>query len=135
MRLVIDTNKIISAIIKEGFSREILVNTRFDFLTPAYTLSEIIKYKNEIIKKSGLNENEFSNLLDYIFKFVRVINPQMYNGYLRSAEKIIGRIHISDVPFIAAALAFNCPVWSDDKHFKQQNEVKVYTTKEIANLF
>src|SRR3989344_3406312 len=105
MRLVIDTNKIISAIIKEGFSREILVNTRFDFLTPAYTLSEIIKYKNEIIKKSGLNENEFSNLLDYIFKFVRVINPQMYNGYLRSAEKIIGRIHISDVPFIAAALA------------------------------
>jgi predicted nucleic acid-binding protein len=31
-------------------------------------------------------------------------------------------------------LQLNCPVWSNDKHFKQQNIAEVYTTEKISEL-
>ncbi len=39
-----------------------------------------------------------------------------------------------DTPFLALALQLNCPVWSNDKHFKQQNIAEVYTTEKISEL-
>lgn len=40
-----------------------------------------------------------------------------------------------DSLFIACALSNpNSVIWSDDKHFKKQNIIKVYNTKEIIEL-
>ncbi len=47
----------------------------------------------------------------------------------------MGNIDIEDVPFIATALAINANgIWSFDKHFSQQNQVKVITTDELINI-
>jgi len=51
--------------------------------------------------------------------------------FKEEANEIMGNIDSDDVLFIATALAFNCPIWSEDKHFKQQDKVKVFTTKEL----
>lgn len=134
MRLVIDTNEIISAIIKEGLTREIIVSTNFDLLTPAHTLTEINKYKEEILRKSRLDENDFFILLKDIFSYVRIINPLFYSDRMNEANELIGHIHITDVPFLACALAFGCPIWSDDKHFKMQNKIEVYPTHKMAGF-
>ncbi|HID40035.1 MAG TPA: hypothetical protein EYP36_11045, partial [Calditrichaeota bacterium] len=40
----------------------------------------------------------------------------------------------ADVQFIAAALATKSTIWSDDKHFKKQDEVKILTTKELIEM-
>ena len=45
MEVVIDTNIIISALLKDGFSRKLILNEKFKFITPSYTISEISKYK------------------------------------------------------------------------------------------
>ena len=48
---------------------------------------------------------------------------------------MIKEIDKKDAPFIATSLAHNnCPIWSDDKHFKLQEKIKVYTTEELINL-
>lgn len=39
-----------------------------------------------------------------------------------------------DIPFVACALVFNCPIWSDDQHFQKQKKIKIYTTKEIIAM-
>jgi predicted nucleic acid-binding protein len=45
-------------------------------------------------------------------------------------------IDSEDVPFIAAALSQDeALIWSDDKHFQQQNSIVCLTTKEIVKLF
>jgi len=41
MRLVIDTSSIISALIKNGISRRIIVTPAIQFITPDYSLKEI----------------------------------------------------------------------------------------------
>lgn len=45
---------------------------------------------------------------------------------------IIGEIHKEDIPFIAVALSIkNDGIWSNDKHFKEQSEIKIYTTNDL----
>ena len=49
-------------------------------------------------------------------------------GPPKRGEVDIGNVDIDDVPFIATSLAFdNCPIWSDDKHFKGQDRIKIYS--------
>lgn len=131
-KIVLDTNIIISALIKPGITREIIIKNSFEFLTPAYTLTEIYKYKGLICEKSGISFKEFDELIKKLFKYIQVLNPTFYFSYLKEASKLIE--DIEDIPFIATALAFNCPIWSDDKHFQKQNSIRIYTTKEIIGL-
>jgi predicted nucleic acid-binding protein len=49
------------------------------------------------------------------------------------AEDILKEIDITDSPFLALAMALNCSIWSNDGHFKQQNQAGVYSTKELTN--
>jgi len=57
-------------------------------------------------------------------KYVRIIPTDVVVDYKKQAYEIIGYIDEDDVIFIATALAFNCPIWSEDKHFQKQNIVK-----------
>lgn len=129
MITVIDANPIISALIKPGVSREIIINREFKFVTPSYTLTEIYKHKNEICKKAKISQKEFDDLLYRLFGYIRIINSNHYSEKLKEAKILIE--DIDDVTYIACALYLNCPIWSDDKHFKKQNKIKILTTKEI----
>ena len=40
----------------------------------------------------------------------------------------------NDTPFVAAALAMNAFIWSEDKHFQKQHKVKIVTTAELMGL-
>jgi predicted nucleic acid-binding protein len=56
MELVLDTNIIISALIKKGITRKLLLNKNYIFYTPEYTKNEISKYTSLILKKSNLTK-------------------------------------------------------------------------------
>ena len=131
-KIILDTNVIISALIKSGITREIILKDSFEFLTPAYTLTEIYRYKKLICKKSKISFKEFDELVNKLFRYIRVLNPASYFSYLKKASKLID--DVDDISFIATALALNCSIWSDDKHFQKQKEIKVFTTKQIKEL-
>lgn len=56
MRLIIDTNRIISALLKKGWTREIITSTNFDFYTVDYVMEELEKHKKYILKKAKMTE-------------------------------------------------------------------------------
>lgn len=39
-----------------------------------------------------------------------------------------------DQDYFALALKLGCPIWSNDKALKGQKRIKVYSTKEVADL-
>ena len=78
MNIVIDTNIFISAMIKEGVTREILVNSENLFLFPEFELTEIKNHRNEIIEKSKLSEKEFDILFLRLLNYVRIIHWIIY---------------------------------------------------------
>lgn len=131
MNIVIDTNIFISALIKGGATRDLIVNSKDRLLFPEFEFYEIEKHKYEIITKSNLSEREFNILLLKLLNYVKIIPSDIIIYWKGRAEKIIMEIDPDDVLFIATALAFKCPIWTDDKHFLEQKEIPIFTTKEM----
>jgi len=132
--LVIDTNILISALIKESVARKIIVNSRQNLLLPEFELEEIKNHRNEIMQKADLSDKEFDILLLRLLNYIKVIPVNIILPYREEAVEIIGNIDRDDVQFIATALAFNCPIWSEDKHFKKQKTIKIITTREMLRF-
>jgi len=134
MKLVIDTNTIISALIKKGISRRIIASPLINYITPDYTLQEISKYEKLICKKAKLNHDEFKLLLNLIFENITIIPKEEYKDQFNRAKTLID--DIDDVPFIALCLASEADgIWSDDAHFKTQKEIIIFRTKDLALIF
>lgn len=135
MKLVIDTNVIISALIRDSFLRLIVLYGNLDLISPEFTLDEVTKYEQIILDKSGLSEEDFEDLFLTILDKIELIPKEQYSFYMSEAENIIGKIDIKDVPFIACALATNADgIWSEDRHFEKQDRIKVFKTKDVLEI-
>ena len=134
MRLVIDTNITIGALIRDSLLRKIILSDIFELYAPEYMFEEVLKHKNTILKKSGMNEDSFTALIMLLEKHISFVPKSEYIKNLGFAEEVMKEIDINDSIFIAASLTINCPVWSDDGHFDSQDEVVVYKTEDIVKL-
>ena len=130
MKIIIDTNKIISSLIRDGISRKILFNKNFDFFTPDYSISEIQEHKEEIFEKTHLNDGEFEILLSLIFERIDIVPEEDYKNMIIDASNLIS--DKDDAPFLATAFSLNVDgIWSDDSHFLEQNKIKIFKTEDM----
>lgn len=132
MKLILDTNVFFSGIIKDSITRKILLHPDYEFYIPDFFLIELKKYEEYLINKTGLEKLKFKQLLNDILENIYLVPINEYSDKLIKAKEIIGNIDKKDIPFIAVALSFkNNGIWTDDKHFKEQSEIKIYSTKEL----
>lgn len=135
MKIVIDTNIFIAAIIKPSAIRRLLIEAPAQLLFPEAILEEIEEHKDELLKRSGLSINDFDIVKTTLLKYVEIIPTESIKPFSKRALKIIGSIDTDDTPFIATCLANDASLWSDDKDLKKQTAIKVLNTKEIVELF
>lgn len=132
MRIVVDTNILISSLIKDSITREILLLPYMDFYLPEFALEEVEAHKVKISKLSGLSSDEIDFFLDLLLENISIVPAQTIRPYLKEAEKIIGNIDPGDIPFVALALAVdNDGIWTNDKHFKKARKIKIWNTPEF----
>lgn len=135
IRLVVDTNIIISATIKDSGARGILLHPAFQFFTPEHALAEIERHYDEIREKTGLADAECRKLIDVLISSVTVIPKSEFREYLPRGRQIMHDIDVDDTSFIALALSFkNEGIWSEDKDFQRQNAVRIWRTRDLANM-
>jgi len=136
-RIVADTNILISALLKDHSIHAQLIKSKFfSIYFPEYGLKEIGKYRSYIIakrkRKSQSLSLEFAGR--YIMEEIKIAPFDLYRQKIKNASEIMKEIDEKDAPILALALQLCCPVWSNDKHFKKQKSVKVYTTADLLDL-
>ncbi len=134
MKLVLDTNVVLKALIKNSAVRGILLGRNHELFVPEHLFEEIADHKAEVIEKSGLSEKEVDSVLDVLLTNISVVPSDKVLSKWKTAEKAIGLVDKDDVPFIAAALSMGCELWSDDGHLKRQTKVRVWSTKDIMRI-
>lgn len=135
IRIVIDTNILMSALIKDNAFTEKLLKSEFlDLYYPEDGLNEIEYYKDYIISKRNkfAQIKSFEYALKFILESVQIIPSELYSSRIKEAYEIMKNIDEKDTPFLALALQLNCPVWSNDPHLKQQKNALCYDTNEIS---
>lgn len=133
MKIILDINIIISALIKENSIIRALLNLPFfEFYLPAYALTELKKHEKLILRKSGLEKQELKSLIRMLLTRVKIVGESTFSSYYKFADEIIGKIDNKDIPYIALATE-NDGIWTADKHFKQQKVIQIFTTKDILS--
>jgi predicted nucleic acid-binding protein len=94
---------------------------------------EIETHKEELLLKSKLDEKSFDYLRDFIFRKIDFATIDDIAPFRDKAIEIMREIDIDDSLFLALAMSLNCPIWSNDKHFKRQSFVKAFTTQELIS--
>ena len=135
MRIVLDTNIILKALIKNSRVRGILLNPRHQFYVPEYAVEETRKHILVVKEKTGLSESEIERVFDVLLSNLRVIPPKRVMRRFEEAQSIMRSIDTKDAPFVAAALSIASDgIWSDDVHLKRQSRVRVWNTREMVQL-
>lgn len=133
--VIVDSNIIFSALIKNGPTRKLLFELDETLCIPKRAVFELEKHVSVIQKKSGLERKEFEIIVERILSLIQTIPSKRVSPFFEQAAQIMKSIDPEDSAFIACALATpNSIIWSDDKHFQQQSVVPVITTKEMLGL-
>lgn len=134
MRLVIDANILVAALLKDATTRQILLEDDLEFFAPEYLLTEIERtLKNPRIRRRiPLNDKDLSELSSAIMSRVIFVPEKIFLSFIKRSLPLV--THIEDAPYIALGLALKIPLWSNDSVLKKQRKVIIYTTPELIEL-
>ena len=135
MKVIVDTNRIMAALIKDSASRKILMSGKFEFLTIGVAKHEIEKYKHELMEKAQVSEEEFNQILSLLYSKIFIVDDKVIESKMEEAKVVMDKIDPNDTPFIALALSVESDgIWSHDKHFEKQNKLKIWKTGILLKL-
>ena len=136
MEIIVNTNRIIAALIKDSASRKIILNEKFTLYTIEFGINEVKKYKELIKKKARIDEQEFNFLMRHLLSKIIVLNEtEISRKSIAEATKIMQSIDADDVYFMALSIELgNKPIWSDDNHFLKQKKIKILSTKSLSRM-
>lgn len=130
MKVTIDANVLFSALIKDGFTRTLMIKSDFTLYAPEFILIELNKYEDYLLKKSKLDVQTFNEVKETLLRRVTLVSGEVLRPYLTPASTLI--TDEKDWLYLACALKENTIIWSDDPDFKEQNRVIVKTLQELA---
>lgn|GEM_PF-1479653 len=103
MKLVIDANVVISAIIRDGVTRKLLLHPALELVTPAYLFDELEEHREEIMRKAGLDILQFRQFITLLGKVIEVMPSRAYEAYVEEARRVL--TDPDDLPYAACAIA------------------------------
>jgi len=66
-------------------------------------------------------------------RFVGVVPDEEFKDFGDDAKQLLEE-HIKDIPYFALALFLKCGIWSNEKRFKRQSRIKVFSTSDLIEL-
>jgi predicted nucleic acid-binding protein len=135
MRLVIDANILLAALLKNATTRQLLCEENLELFAPEQLSTEVNRLlKNpKILRRIPLGSKELSELCAVIFARIIFVPEQTFLPFIKRSLALV--THPEDAPYIGLCLALKIPLWSNDAGLKQQSKVKVCTTQELLKLF
>ena len=73
MKLIVDANVVISALIANSKTRELIVTLEPELLTPEVIHGEIGNYEALIVEKSEMEADRVQQFIDLLFQYIETV--------------------------------------------------------------
>jgi predicted nucleic acid-binding protein len=134
MKLVIDANSVIAALLKDSKARAIIVGGAIELISPDHIKGEIDKHLDYITEKAEISREDLEVLISLLFRNIEIVPYPEYKQEISEAERIM-KADPEDVPYVACYIALRCDgIWTNDTHYLNKPRVKVFKTKDIIPL-
>lgn len=138
---MVDTNIIFSALLNSnGTIGDLLFNSDhfFEFYSPSYMRYEIEKHWVKLKKISKLSDENLLESKFLVFSKINLINEEIIPIKIwHNAEKIVEKIDIDDIDFVALTAFLKAYLWTGDKvlynGLKQNNFNRIYSTSDLIS--
>ena len=118
--VVVDTNKIFSALLRPSGIRAILLSNSYQFVAPNFIGVEIFKHYPKIIKHSSHSAKEIVELYRILTDNIEYIIPTKISLENRQkAYDLTADIDLKDIVYVALALEVGGKLWTGDDRLKQ----------------
>ena len=103
-------------------------------IAPKELIDEILKHLNDIARRVGKSDEEIMMILkEHILPKIKVCDISEYKENLKIAIEICKDFDITDAPFLALAIKYDCPIWSNDRDLKGKAECSKSNDNEGIN--
>lgn len=136
MRFVVDSNIFISALLRDGAVRRLLLFPGIELNAPDFVRSEVLGHMDMLRSRSNLTIREAREAMSLAFSNVRILPFEFYEGYVEEAYIIMKDIDEDDAAVLAAGLSLpNDGIWTNDVHLHRQKRARTVTTPELIRTF
>lgn len=133
--LVLDANILIRAVLGAKVRDLIVANAdHVNFFVPLACVADAQKYIPEILGERGIDPAPAIALLKEIVRYLQVLEDEWLQDFDEVAKKRMQSRDPDDWPVLAAALALDCPVWTQDADFFGVG-VTTWSTQHISSFF
>ncbi|MCE4599195.1 MAG: PIN domain-containing protein [Desulfurococcales archaeon] len=117
IKIVIDTNILISAILTPGRVRNTLLNPQTHPHAPKRIITETIKHADKISRYTGIEAGILKPLLQQTLpRWIATHNEeQIPPGVRERAKRLVKDVDPDDWPFVALSMHLGIPLWTGDK--------------------
>lgn len=132
MRLVVDANIVLAAIIRKSTTRHLIFTPLLELYAPEHLMREVARHiesDEEILKKTRLSKVELTAIFDLLLSRITILPQEKFAGHMSQALRLAP--HKEDAPFLALALCLSCPLWTSDGGIAKQQVVKTITTAQL----
>ena len=130
--VVIDANILISTLIGSRSTIALITSPEYHFYAPRRIVDEILKNREVICNKAFKTHVECEMEMWALLRFVNLLEYSDYSKYVSEASNAIASRDVSDVDFLACALAIKAEfIWTEDKDFTAQKLVSVKSTAQF----
>jgi predicted nucleic acid-binding protein len=130
--VIVDANKVFAAFIAEGIVHDLLFSGKFKPVGPEKLLEEVEKHKEEIAEKAEKKLEDIELAIKLLEPEFEIFSRLEYTARLSEGLKLAP--HPKDVEYFALALKLDFPIWSNEKAFKKQSKVKVFSTSDLISF-
>jgi predicted nucleic acid-binding protein len=129
--LVVDANIVLSALIRDGATREIILDRGMDLRSPPWLWEEIAGRYEWLQNKSCLSAPALDELLRQIRARITDIPAALIEEQREKALARVGKSGRKDAPYVAAVLAVRGTLWTHDKKLRSEARIATTTTADL----
>lgn len=133
--LILDANILIRAVLGPKVRNLILDNVeKVRFFAPEVCLADAKKYLPEILSRKGLDPSLAIDVLDGLLNHIQLLENDWLEDFEEPSRERMQSRDPDDWPVLAAALALDCPIWTQDADFLGVGVV-TWSTQHIESFF
>jgi len=108
---------------------DLLFSGEFTPVGPEKLLEELERHKEEIAEKARKKLEDIELAIKLLEPEFKLFSRPEYTVKISEGLKLAP--HPKDVEYFALALKFDFPIWAQEKAFKKQSVVKVFSTSDL----
>lgn len=105
MKAVLDTNVLVSALMRDGFTRTLLLHPDLSLVTPEYALEEVQRHLPGIAERMGSSVPQARLTVEMLLEHVQTVPAAEYREFEQRAEELLAAVDPDDAHFAALAMA------------------------------